>query len=55
MFKGLTRDTTEVQKANDLKRNDAPYKLFEGAVIRNIIIKDFEIYNKLLFRFFIFI
>jgi hypothetical protein len=40
MFKGLTRDTTEVQKANDLKRNDEPYKLFEGAVIRNIIIKD---------------
>ncbi|HSQ43722.1 MAG TPA: hypothetical protein VLM16_01920 [Ginsengibacter sp.] len=40
MFKGLTRDTTEVQKANDLKRNDAPYKLFEGAVIRHIIIKD---------------
>ena len=40
MFKGLTRDTTEVQRANDLKRNDAPYKLFEGAVIRNIIIRD---------------
>jgi hypothetical protein len=40
MFKGLTRDTTDVQKANDLKRNDVPYKLFEGAVIRNIIIKD---------------
>jgi hypothetical protein len=40
MFKGLTRDTTPVQKANDLRRNDAPYKLFEGAVIRNIIIKD---------------
>lgn len=40
MFKGLTRDTTEVQKANDLKRNDVPYQLFQGAVIRNIIIKD---------------
>ena len=40
MFKGLTRDTTPVQKANNLRRNDAPYKLFEGAVIRNIIIKD---------------
>lgn len=40
MFKGLTRDTTEVQKANDLKRNDAPYQLFGGAVIRKIIIKD---------------
>ena len=40
MFKGLTKDTTEVQKANDLKRNDEPYKQFEGAVIRHIIIKD---------------
>ena len=40
MFKGLTRDTTPVQKANNLRRNDAPYKLFEGAVIRHIIIKD---------------
>jgi hypothetical protein len=40
MFKGLTKDTTDVQKANDLKRNDEPYKLFEGAVIRSITIKD---------------
>lgn len=40
MFKGLTRDTTEVQKANDLKRNDEPFKQFEGAVIRHITIKD---------------
>ncbi|HEY5407809.1 MAG TPA: hypothetical protein VIJ92_12010 [Ginsengibacter sp.] len=40
MFKGLTRDATPVQQANNLKRNDAPYQLFEGAVIRHIIIKD---------------
>ncbi len=40
MFKGLTRDTTEVQKANDLQRNDAPFKQFEGAAIKNIIIID---------------
>jgi hypothetical protein len=40
MFKGFTRDTTPIKKANNLRRNDAPYKLFEGAVIRKIIIKD---------------
>jgi hypothetical protein len=40
MFKGLTKDTTDVQKANDLKRNDEPYKQFEGAVIRHVIVKD---------------
>lgn len=40
MVKNLRRDTTDVQKANDLKRNDAPYKQFEGAVIRHIKIKD---------------
>ena len=40
MTKNLTRDTTDVQKANNLKRNDVPYKAFEGAVIRHITIKD---------------
>jgi len=40
MVKNLRRDTTEVQLANDLKRNDILYKKFEGYIIRNIIIKD---------------
>jgi len=40
MVKNLRRDTTDVQKANDLQRNDVPYKIYEGAIIRRIIIKD---------------
>ena len=40
MMKNFTRDTTAVQKANDLKRNDALYKKFEGNIIRRITIRD---------------
>ncbi|MEO8414213.1 MAG: hypothetical protein ABI472_11170 [Ginsengibacter sp.] len=40
MIKNLSKDTTPVQKANDLTRNDVPYKEFEGYVIRHITIKD---------------
>ena len=40
MMKSLRRDTTEVQIANDLTRNDVLYKKFEGYIIRHIIIKD---------------
>ena len=40
MMKNFTRDTTAVQKANDLKRNDALYKKFEGYIIRRITIRD---------------
>ena len=40
MIKNLRRDTTEVQQANDLQRNDVLYKKFEGYIIRHITIKD---------------
>ncbi|MEP6927989.1 MAG: hypothetical protein ABI834_10150 [Ginsengibacter sp.] len=40
MIKNFRRDTTEVQQANDLKRNDVFYKKFEGYTIRHVIIKD---------------
>jgi hypothetical protein len=40
MIKSLRRDTTEVQIANDLTRNDVLYKKFEGYIIRHIIIND---------------
>jgi hypothetical protein len=40
MMKNFTRDTTAVQKANDLKRNDVLYKKFEGYIIRRITIRD---------------
>jgi hypothetical protein len=40
VIKSLKRDTTEVERANDLKRNDVQFKEFEGAVIRHINIKD---------------
>jgi hypothetical protein len=40
VLSGLRRDTTEVQKANDLKTNDVPFQKFEGYVIRHIYIKD---------------
>lgn len=40
MIKSLRRDTTPVQHANDLKRNDVLYKKFEGYIIRKIRIKD---------------
>ncbi|MDQ2719542.1 MAG: hypothetical protein M3Z26_07265 [Bacteroidota bacterium] len=33
------KDTTEVDHANELRRNDEVYKKFEGRIIRNIIIK----------------
>src|ERR1039457_7037359 len=40
MVKNLRRDTTDVQKANDLQRNDVLYKIYEGAIIRRITIQD---------------
>src|SRR5579862_6713943 len=40
MIKSLRRDTTEVQIANDLTRNDVFYKKFEGSIIRHIRISD---------------
>ena len=40
MISNLRHDTTEVQLANDLKRNDVLYKKFEGDIIRRITIKD---------------
>jgi len=40
VVKSLRRDTTEVQVANDLTRNEEAFKIFEGAVIKHIIIKD---------------
>lgn len=36
----LRRDTTDVQRANDIKTNDIPFQKFEGYVIRHITIKD---------------
>jgi hypothetical protein len=38
--KNLRRDTTEVQQANDLQRNDVLYKNFQGFIIRHITISD---------------
>ena len=40
MIKSLRRDTTEVQIANDLTRNDVLYKKFEGYIIRHVTISD---------------
>jgi hypothetical protein len=40
VFKGISKDTTEVEKANDITRNVAPYKKFEGYVIRRITINN---------------
>ena len=40
VMKSIRRDTTEVERANDLKRNDVPYKQFDGAIIRHINIRD---------------
>ncbi|MEO7119733.1 MAG: hypothetical protein ABIY62_01475, partial [Ginsengibacter sp.] len=40
VVKSLRRDTTEVQVANDLTRNEEAFTIFEGAVIKHIIIKD---------------
>ncbi len=36
----LSRDTNEVLKATDIKRNDAFYKKYEGFIIRHITIKN---------------
>ncbi|MDQ6904847.1 MAG: hypothetical protein M3139_17780, partial [Bacteroidota bacterium] len=38
MIKGISKDTTEVLVANDITRNVAPYKIYEGSVIRHITI-----------------
>ena len=40
VIKGISKDTTEVQMANDITRNVAPYKIYEGYVIRHITIDD---------------
>ncbi len=40
MMKNLTRDTSEVGKANELLRNDIPFQQYQGYVIRRINIKD---------------
>ena len=40
VIKSIHRDTTEVERANDLKRNDFAYKQFDGAIIRHINIRD---------------
>jgi hypothetical protein len=40
VIKGLSRDTTEIQIANDLTKNVLAYKKYEGYVIRHITIKD---------------
>lgn len=40
MFKGLTRDTTDVERANNLQRSDERYSSYQGLVIRHIYIKD---------------
>ena len=40
VFKGLTRDTTAPQGGEGIKRTDASYRGYEGAVIRHIYVKD---------------
>ena len=40
MIKGLSHDTTAVEHANDLTRNDVLYKKYEGYTIRRIKIND---------------
>ncbi len=40
VVKGFRKDTTEIQKANGLTRNDLPYKKYEGRIIKNIVIKE---------------
>lgn len=40
VMKGLSKDTTDVQRANDLKSNDIQFKAFSGAVIRSITVND---------------
>ena len=39
MINNFKKDTTEIDIANTLKRNDEAYKKYEGLIIRNIIIK----------------
>lgn len=38
MLKNFRKDTTEVDLANELKRNDQAYKKYEGLIIRDIIV-----------------
>ncbi|MEP6595636.1 MAG: hypothetical protein ABJA71_06800, partial [Ginsengibacter sp.] len=40
VVKSFMRDSTEVERVNDLKRNDVPFLIFEGYVIRNIVINE---------------
>ncbi|MEO9004520.1 MAG: hypothetical protein ABI288_07275, partial [Ginsengibacter sp.] len=39
MINNFRHDTTEVDRANELKRNEEAFKPFDGKIIRNIIIK----------------
>ncbi|MEO6135125.1 MAG: hypothetical protein ABIP35_08235 [Ginsengibacter sp.] len=39
MINNFRKDTTEVDKANELERNDKAYEMYEGLIIRDIIIK----------------
>ena len=39
MINNFKKDTTEVDRTNELKRNEEAFKKFDGLIIRNIIIK----------------
>lgn len=39
MINNFRKDTTEIDIANELERNDKAYEMYEGLIIRNIIIK----------------
>jgi hypothetical protein len=40
VVKSISRDTATVQKGDDLTKDVAQYQLFDGYIIRNIVIKD---------------
>ena len=39
IVKSLKKDTSQVDQANELRRNDEAYKKYEGLIIRDVIIK----------------
>jgi hypothetical protein len=41
MINNLKRDTTEVDRANQLKRNEEAFNRYNGMIIRNISVKEF--------------
>ncbi|MEO6219351.1 MAG: hypothetical protein ABIO81_02910 [Ginsengibacter sp.] len=40
IVKNFMRDTTEVEKINDIKRNEIPYTQYTGYTIRNIVVDE---------------